>query len=206
MQHFEVLCKGCLPSYLALTIHIKILEELRTWKLSTCTATLLPWWVPWWHWEDWSVKTFRRKGWVSVQRRGWRLWQSHHSDLRVIQFSAEKPSASRGRASWTGNERGKEEALLLGEQHSPGQSWAWPTGTVSPAGTYGLAWVYCCQILQEQQPAEFEDTTSSQGSFLSWSYSCLAANNVSPAGHQQGKGIPPGGWESIPIRIHWCTS
>lgn len=50
--------------------------------------------------------------------------KSHHSDLRVIQFSAEKPSASRGRASWTGNERGKEEALLLGEQHSPGQSWA----------------------------------------------------------------------------------
>lgn len=56
--------------------------------------------------------------------------KSHHLDLRVIQFSAEMPSASRGRASWTGNERGKEEALLL------------VLGMTSPAGTYVLAWVY----------------------------------------------------------------
>lgn len=34
-----------------------------------------------------------------------------------------------------------------------------------------------------QQPFGFGYATSSQATFLSWSYRCLAANNVSPAGH-----------------------
>lgn len=50
--------------------------------------------------------------------------KSHHSDLRVIQFSAEMPSAFKGSTNWTGNERGEEEALLPGGQRSPRQSWA----------------------------------------------------------------------------------
>lgn len=92
----------------------------------------------------WLICADIQKEWMDfcAQKRMTTMAKSPHLtlDLGVTQFSAEMPSASRGRASWTGNERGEEEALLLGGQHSPRQSWAWPTGTVSPAGTYGSAW------------------------------------------------------------------
>lgn len=115
--------------------------------------------------------------------------KSCHSDFRshpvlcrdAISFQA------KGRlghvCAWAGN----EAALWLGE-HSPRQSWARPTGTVSPATGCALAWVYQCQILlQRQQPCRSGDATRSRGTFLGWSCRCLAVNSISPAGHQQAQ-------------------
>lgn len=144
LRCFEVLSKGCLPSYSALLMHVQIPQDWRICKVSICTPIPFPWEVHSRRWDDWSMNTSGREGHVSSQKRGWKLRWSF-----VVWFS-EMLSAS-GQRHLQGT--GYKDELTPAKQFSMGCTQK--MGQEESKKTFRNAEGEVNKYLQHKQPGPF---------------------------------------------------